>query len=359
MILDDLRTPIVLAPMAGGPSTPELAVAVTAAGGLGFLAAGYLSAGDLADRMVRTRGLLDGVRADGETPPGARAFGVNLFVPGAPTPPEHFAAYLERIGRRYPLGEARFDTDDWDAKLDVLVTDPVAVASFTFGCPAASKVDRLRAVGTEVWVTVTSVAEARIAVEAGADALIAQGAEAGGHRGTFVDRPDDDAADPLSTLALLQLLTAATDVPVVAAGGIATGAGIAAVLAAGAAAAQLGTAFLNCPEAGTAQLHRDALAIDAPTMLTRAFSGRRARGLRNEFILDHPDAPAAYPEIHYATGPLRKQARAAGNADAVNLWAGQTHTLTSALPAAELVRALSAATKDALKLAHSRTIQVC
>ncbi|MBB5912971.1 nitronate monooxygenase [Nocardia transvalensis] len=349
MILDDLRTPIVLAPMAGGPSTPELAVAVSAAGGLGFLAAGYLGAGDTADRIVRTRALL----------PKPAPFGVNLFVPGAPTPPEHFAVYLDRLGREFTLGEARFDTDDWDAKLDVLVTDPVSVVSFTFGCPSAAEVARLHAVGSEVWVTVTSVAEARIAIETGADVLIAQGAEAGGHRGTFVDRAADDAADPLSTLALLQLLTTAVEAPVVAAGGIATGAGIAAALAAGAAAAQLGTAFLNCPEAGTAQLHRDALAIDAPTMLTRAFSGRRARGLRNRFILDHPDAPAAYPEIHYATGPLRKEARAAGNADAVNLWAGQTHGLTRDLPAAELVRALSAETRNALKLALSHTIQDC
>ncbi|WP_024800504.1 nitronate monooxygenase family protein [Nocardia sp. BMG51109] len=350
MILDDLRTPIVLAPMAGGPSTPELAAAVSAAGGLGFLAAGYLSAGDTADRIVRTRVLLGN---------DATPFGVNLFVPGAPTPPERFAGYLERLGRNHPLGDAKFDTDDWDAKLDALVTDPVAVVSFTFGCPAASEVARLHAVGSEAWVTVTSVAEAHIALEEGADALIAQGAEAGGHRATFVDRPDDDAVDPLSTLALVQLLTAATDRPAVAAGGIATGAAVAAVLTAGARAAQLGTAFLNCPEAGTAPLHRDALAIDTPTMLTRAFSGRRARGLRNRFILDHPDAPAAYPEIHYATGPLRKQARADGNADAVNLWAGQTYPLTSADPAGDLVRSLSAGAKDALKSALSRGIQDC
>ncbi|RDI46231.1 nitronate monooxygenase [Nocardia mexicana] len=353
MIIDELRTPIVLAPMAGGPSTPELAAAVSAAGGLGFLAAGYLSAGDTADRIVRTRALLS------ETGANAVPFGVNLFVPSAPTPAERFDRYLEQVGRNFPLGEARFDTDDWEAKLDALVTDPVAVVSFTFGCPSAAEIARLRAVGSEVWVTVTSVGEARIAAEAGADVLIAQGAEAGGHRATFVDRPEDDTADPLSTLALLQLLAGTTDLPVVAAGGIATGAAAAAALVAGAAAVQLGTAFLNCPEAGTAQLHRDALTIDTPTMLTRAFSGRRARGLRNRFILDHPDAPAAYPEIHYATGPLRKQARADGNADAVNLWAGQTHALTGELPAEDLVRTLSADMKSALKLGLSRTIQDC
>ena len=347
MIIDELHTPIVLAPMAGGPSTPELAAAVCGAGGLGFLAAGYLSATDTGNRIAALRDL------------ASAPFGVNLFVPGTPTPPEHFANYLERLGRSFPLGEARFDTDAWDAKLDLLTADPVAVVSCTFGCPAESEIARLHAAGSEVWVTVTSVAEARIAIAAGADALVAQGAEAGGHRGGFTDDPEEDATDPLGTLALVQLLRSAVDEPVIATGGIATGAGIAAVLAAGAAAAQLGTAFLRCPEAGTSALHRDALEIDTPTMLTRAFSGRRARGLRNRFILDNPDAPAAYPEIHYATGPLRARARAGSNPDAVNLWAGQVHTLTAEMPAGDLVRKLSGETKAALQSAFSRPIQSC
>ncbi|MEV5649235.1 nitronate monooxygenase [Nocardia sp. NPDC052254] len=350
MIIDELRTPIVLAPMAGGPSTPELAAAVSNAGGLGFLAAGYLSAADTGNRIAAVRELT-----------GA-PFGVNLFVAGVPTPPERFASYLEHLGRTFPLGEARFDTDAWDEKLDLLTADPVAVVSCTFGCPSEGEIARLHGAGSQVWVTVTSVAEARIAVEAGADALIAQGAEAGGHRGGFTDQPEDDDTDPLGTLALVQLLRSAPDTsaaPIVAAGGIATGAGIAAALAAGAAAAQLGTAFLRCPEAGTSALHRDALEIDTPTMLTRAFSGRRARGLQNRFILDNPGAPAAYPEIHYATGPLRARARADGNPDAVNLWAGQAHTLTTELPAADLVRTLSEEAKAALQSALSRTIQSC
>ncbi|MEU6561448.1 nitronate monooxygenase [Nocardia nova] len=347
MIIDELRTPIVLAPMAGGPSTPELAAAVSNADGLGFLAAGYLSAADTGSRIAAVRAL---------TP---APFGVNLFVAGVPTPPDRFANYLDRLGRIFPLGEARFDTDAWDEKLDLLTADPVPVVSCTFGCPSESEIARLHAAGSEVWVTVTSATEARIAAEAGADALVAQGAEAGGHRGGFTDLPEEDVTDPLTTLALLQVIRAAVSTPVVAAGGIATGAGIAAVLAAGAAAAQLGTAFLRCPEAGTSALHRDALEIDTPTMLTRAFSGRRARGLQNRFILDNPDAPAAYPEIHYATGPLRARARADGNPDAVNLWAGQAHTLTAELPAADLVSTLSEETKAALHSALSRTIQSC
>lgn len=347
VILDNVRTPIVLAPMAGGPSTPELAAAVGEAGGLGFLAAGYLSAADTAARIATLRELT-------ETP-----FGVNLFVPGAPTPPEHFAAYLDRLSRRFPLGEARFDADAWDEKLDLLTAEPVAVVSCTFGCPSEAEIERLHRAGSEVWVTVTSVPEARVAAETGADVLIAQGAEGGGHRGGFADRPEEDVADPLTTLALVQLVHAAVETPVVAAGGIATGAGIAAVLAAGAAAAQLGTAFLRCPEAGTSALHRDALEIETPTMLTRAFSGRRARGLRNQFMLDNPDAPAAYPEIHYATGPLRAEARAADNPDAVNLWAGQAHTLAEAVPAADLVRKLTEEAKAALQSALSRPFPSC
>ncbi|MGQ4619996.1 nitronate monooxygenase [Nocardia sp. R7R-8] len=346
MIIDDLDIPIALAPLAGGPSTPELTAAVAEAGGFGQLAAGYLSAADTAARIAATRAAT------------GKPFGVNLFVPGLPTPAADLADYLAELGAEHQLGDPRFDTDDWDAKLELLLADPVAAVSFTFGCPSAVDIERLHAAGSEVWLTVTSVAEARIAVEAGADVLIAQGAEAGGHRATFTDRPADDATDPLGLLALLQLLTAATDRPIVASGGLTTGAGIAAALAAGAAAAQLGTAFLRCPEAGTSQAHRAALATDTPTMLTRAFTGRRARGLRNRFLLRHTaTAPTGYPEIHYATAPLRAAARAAGNPDQINLWAGQTHELAPELPAGELVAALAADTKAALEKAFSRRIQ--
>lgn len=346
VIIDQLDVPIALAPMAGGPSTPELTAAVTEAGGFAQLAAGYLSAPETAARIAATRAAT------------GKPFGVNLFVPGPPTPAADLADYMNELGAEHELGDPRFDTDDWDTKLDLLVADPVAAVSFTFGCPSPADIDRLHAAGSEVWVTVTSVAEARVAVEAGADVLIAQGAEAGGHRATFTDRPADDATDPLGLLALLQLLTAATDRPLVASGGLATGAGIAAALAAGAAAAQLGTVFLRCPEAGTNQVHRAALTSDTPTMLTRAFTGRRARGLRNRFLVRHTaTAPTGYPEIHYATAPLRAAARAAGNPDEVNLWAGQTHELAPELPAGELVATLAADTKAALEKALSRRIQ--
>ncbi|MFC4377357.1 nitronate monooxygenase [Nocardia halotolerans] len=342
MVIESLRVPIVAAPMAGGPSTPELVVAVSAAGGFGQLAAGYLGTDAVAAQIAATRAAT------------AAPFGVNLFAPGAVADPSVYAAYLAELGVDHQLGTPKHDTDGWADKLDLLVADPVAVVSVTFGCPTAVEVDRLHAVGTQVWVTVTTPAEALIAVDAGADALIAQGAEAGGHRACFLDDPADDPIDPLGLLPLLQLLTATTDRPLIAAGGIATGAAVAGVLAAGARAAQIGTALLGCAEAGTNPVHRGAIGSTEPTMLTRAFTGRRARGIRNRFLEEHTaDAPAAYPEIHYATGPLRAAARAAGNRDEVNLWAGQAHSLSTGQSASELVGDLAADAKAALHKALS------
>jgi nitronate monooxygenase len=325
MVLSPLAHPIVLAPMAGGPSTPELAVAVTEAGGLGFVAAGYRTAEAL-------RGEIDAVRAATDAP-----FGVNLFVPGQSARDlEAVRAYAASLGPG--AGQPRYDDDGWQAKLAVLRDARVAVASFTFGFPSADVAGALHDAGTEVWVTVTSVAEARLARDAGADVLVAQGVEAGGHRASFADGP---RASDLSVLALLRLL-AASDVslPVVATGGIADAAGVAAALAAGASAVQAGTAFLLAPEAGTHPAHRAALGGDRPTALTRAFTGRLARGIVNRFMAEHPDAPVAYPELHHATAPLRAAAREGGDADGFNLWAGQAYSLTVERPAEETVRAL-------------------
>ena len=334
MILDGLDVPIVLAPMAGGPSTPELAAAVTNAGGLGFLAAGYLSADGLAERLRSARALTRG------------PLGVNLFHPGdGPTDPAAFADYLARLrtwagGAGVELGEPRYSDDDWEAKLELLASGPVGVVSFTFGCPPAAIVQRLRDVGSEVWVTVTSPAEAREAQAAGVDVLVAQGSEAGGHRGSFHDRPE---LPVFGMLALLALLRAEVAVPLVASGGIATGEGVAAVLAAGARAAQIGSAFMLSPEAGTTEPHRAALRAGGQTVLTRAFTGRLARGIRNRFIAEHePAAALAYPEVHYVTAPMRAAARQAGDPDLINLWAGEAHELALELPAGEIVARLAA-----------------
>jgi nitronate monooxygenase len=339
MILDRCEIPIVLAPLAGGPSTPELAAAVSNAGGLGFLASGYLSAAELADRRRRLDELT------------SRPFGVNLFVPGPAgdvARVRQFAAEIESdvslAGAR--LGEPRHDDDDWAAKIGYLMDAPADVVSFTFGIPGEDVMAGLRARGTEVWVTVTSPEQARRAAAAGADLLVVQGYEAGGHQGGTRDAPGEETG----LIALLQLITARLATPVVAAGGIATGRAIAAVLCLGARAAALGTAFLDGPEAGTAPVHRSALHDDAPTRLTRAFSGRTARGIENGFLRAHSEsAPAAYPEVHHLTSPMRKAARQAGLADYVNLWAGQAYPLTSTAPAADLVRDLWEQAQEAIR----------
>jgi nitronate monooxygenase len=170
--------------------------------------------------------------------------------------------------------------------------------------------------------------------------LVVQGSEAGGHQGSF---RDDDDGEPVSVLLLLQQVTGVTDRPLVAAGGIATGRAVAAVLAAGASAAQLGTAFLLAPEAGTSEPHRAALRGDGPTRLTRAFTGRRARGIVNRFMREHEAvAPRGYPEVHFLTAPIRAAARSAGDAEAINLWAGQAYPLTRGEPAAAIVERLAA-----------------
>jgi nitronate monooxygenase len=338
-----LRVPIVQAPLAGGASTPALTAAVVEAGAFGFVAAGYKSAYALRDDIRATREL---------TP---APFGVNVFVPGRPTARRRYERYIEALrdeaGRQgVALGEPHFEDDSWEAKLLLLEDDPVAAVSFTFGCPPADVVARLQAVGSTVWVTVTDVEEAQRAAAAGADVLIVQGIEAGGHRASFVDA---EGAGEFGLLALLQLVGAHTDLPLVASGAIASGGALAAVLCAGAQAAQLGTAFMRCPEAGTSRAHRAALAAPAPTRLTRAFTGRQARGIVNRFLSEHSDeAPVAYPEIHHVTAPLRAAGRAADDPDMINLWAGQAHELAQDAPAAEVVAALAAGASKRLEAAR-------
>jgi nitronate monooxygenase len=343
--LTSLKHPIVQAPMGGGPSTPQLAAAVGGAGGLGFLATGYKTADAVRKDVAALRELSDA------------PFGLNLFAPPTPVDDpaavERFGAALAAEAERYgaPLGEPRHDDDDWQAKLAVVRELAVPVVSFTFGCPPTGDVRDLQAAGCAVWVTVTTPEEALTAADVGPDALIVQGTEAGGHRATF----DDTAPGDIGLLALLQLVGAAVDLPLVATGGIATGRGIAAVLAAGASAAALGTAFMLCPEANTAPAHRDAIAAPGDTALTRAFTGRTARGIVNRWLREHDGgAPSAYPDVHHITAKVRAAARSQGDPDGFHLWAGQAHTLAEPVPAAELVRRLAADAREALRRASSR-----
>ncbi|GAB2507440.1 nitronate monooxygenase [Nocardiopsis aegyptia] len=336
MALADLlgERPLVQAPMAGGASTPALATAVAAAGGTGFLAAGYRTAEAVADQ----------VRAVREA--GTSAFGVNVFVPSpavaAPEDLRDLRAALVPESRRHgaALGEPLHDDDAWQAKIDLLCELAVPLVTFTFGCPDAALLDRLRRAGSATMVTVTTVEEARTAVDRGADGLCVQGLEAGGHRASYDPRTGVDR--PL--LDVLPDVVEAVDVPVVATGGLMTGGDVAAVLKAGAHAAQLGTAFLRCPESGAQPAHKAALADPGftETAVTWSFTGRPARGLVNRFVREHPGEHYAYPELHHMTRPLRSAAAAAGDPGGMALWAGQGFRAAEERPAGEVVARLRA-----------------
>jgi len=325
--------PIWVAPMAGGPSTTGLVAAAAQAGAFGFLAGGYKTAAALGAEM-------DALRAAGTSD-----FGVNVFVPGAPAGDaaavSAYVASLRVCGGE--AGKPEWDDDAWAVKIALLLADPPAVVSFTFGCPPPETIARLRRRGALVAITVTSPGEAAQAAAAGADCLIVQGREAGAHSGTFTNDGTADSRPALLDL-LAEVAGADSDLPLVAAGGIADAAGVAAALGTGAAAASVGTAFLRCPESGAHPLHKAALADPrfTATGVTRAFSGRPARALVNRFVLDHPDAPAGYPEINNATRPLRARAAAAGDAGGMSLYAGEGFRAAADRPAAEVVAQLAA-----------------
>jgi nitronate monooxygenase len=331
----DLTARVIVAPMSGGPTTPELAAAATNAGGLGFLAGGYLSADTFADRVVAARKLTPG------------PLGVNLFAPqpsaGTPQMIQRYAAALEPEAERYAvaLGDPHYSDDDWSAKLDVVLDLRPEVVSFTFGLPTALERRRLALAGITMVASVTTVREAELAVDIGADVLAAQGPAAGGHRGTF-DPAAQPATEPLAEL--LSALCTRFSLPVIAAGGLATAGDIEAAMAVGAVAAQLGTAFLLADEAGSSPVHRAALQDPAfsETVVTRAFSGRYARGLRNRFIDEHEaQAPFGYPEVHYLTSPLRAASVRAGDPNATNIWAGTGFRKAKAAPVATIIKQLT------------------
>ena len=337
-LTDLFPLPIVQAPMAGGVSVPQLAAAVSEAGGLGFLAAGYKTADGMYQEIKQLRGATN------------RPFGVNLFMPqpeyADPAAVEVYANQLAGESAWYEtkLGDPDSGRDDgYDAKLAVLLDNPVPIVSFHFGCPTREVLDSLARAGTFTMVTATTVEEAQAVQRAGAGAVTVQGVEAGGHQGTHRDNPETDGAG-IGLLSLIAQVREAVQIPIVAAGGIMRGSQIAAVLAAGATAAQLGTGFLATHESGANALHKQALTnpLFVRTELTRAFSGRPARGLVNRFMREHgPYAPAAYPQIHHLTSGLRKAAAKAGDAQGMALWAGQGHRLARDLPAQQLVEVLA------------------
>ncbi len=338
-LLDLLRRPLVVAPMGGGPSTVELVRAAGDAGALGFLAAGYKTSAAMLDEVAAVRAA------------SAQPFGVNVFAPGvASADVDAIAGYLDSLrtdaeALDTTLGEATWDDDGFDEKISALLVDPPSIVSFTFGCPSAEVITAFQDAGSVVAVTVTGADEALIAEAAGADALCVQGYEAGAHRGCFAS--DTPLGQDRGLLSLIAEVARVTDLPQIAAGGIMGPDQLHSVLRAGAVAAQCGTAFLRCPESGAHPLHKAAL-VDprySTTAHTRSFSGRWARGLVNRFMIDHADAPAAYPELNSATRPLRAAAAMSGDTERMSLWAGRGYRSASDREAGEIVEWLCASTR--------------
>jgi nitronate monooxygenase len=333
-----IELPIVQAPMSGGFTTPELVAAVSNAGGLGCIGAAYLNGEQILEIVRQVRALTD------------RPFAINVFAgpAGAPEPrdPAPMLALLAKVHAELdleppqpPSPAASLDGERMQAVLEA----DVPVFTFTFGVPAEPELARLRKRGTYLIGTATTVVEGERLQAAGVDAMFAQGAEAGGHRGSFAGAFEQSM---VPCLELVKGLAAAVERPVIAAGGIMDGAGIAAALAAGAAAAALGTAFLTCPESGAPVAHKQALlGADADTtVITRVFSGRPARGLRNGFIDQLAGQEAAilpYPLQNAATRPMRNAASRLGRADYLSLWAGTGVARVREMPAAELVATLA------------------
>lgn len=339
--LCDIELPIVQAPMAG-VSTPEMAAAVSNAGALGSIGVGAINAAE-ARRMIAA------FRARSQ-----RSLNVNVFChqPATANPSveaawlEILRPHFERHGAAPPreLKEIYRSFVADDAMLAALLADRPRVVSFHFGLPAAERIQALREAKIVLLASATNLAEARAAERAGVHAVVAQGYEAGGHRGMFDPSADDDC---LGTLPLTRILARELRVPVIAAGGIMDGAGIAAVLRLGAAAALLGTAFIACPESSADAGYREALAGDSAhhTVMTRAISGRPARCLRNRFTALGAAVSAqqipAYPMTYDAGKALHATAKGAGEFGYGAQWAGQGAPLARALPAAELVRVLA------------------
>jgi nitronate monooxygenase len=326
-----VQHPLVLAPMAGGPATPALCAAVCEAGGLGSHAGAYVAPGNLREEIRAIRAAT------------SRPFAVNLFADDGAAADERTLRAAQEATARYraqlglpPPGPPAPSVLLEDG-FPVLLEERVPLFSFTFGIPPREMLDACRKAGILTMGTATTVAEARELEQAGVDFICAQGAEAGGHRGTF-----DRAADPplIGTMALVPQVVDAVRVPVIAAGGIMDGRGFAAALALGASAVSLGTAFLLCPEAGTSAPYRAALrkARDESTVITRAFSGRAARGLANRFTREMSAAPLApFPVQNALTREIRAAAAKAGDFELLSLWAGQGAPLAREVPARELV----------------------
>lgn len=346
-----LDSPVIQAPLAGGGDTPELVAAVCNAGALGFMGAAYLAPSQIREAARKVRALT------------ARPFGINLFAPalasGPPPDPERalrrVAPFFAEVGLPAPSLPAA-DAYSFDEQLEAALDSGASVFSFTFGLLPERATETIKRKGMFLVGTATTVAEAVSLENAGVDAVVAQGSEAGGHRGTFNGESD---AGLIGTMALVPQVADAIKLPVIASGGIMDGRGIVAALALGATGVQMGTAFLLCEESGISEAYRQAIvsAREDQTRVTRAFSGRPARGIVNRFMTevegdDGPGAILPFPLQNRLTRPLRAKAAQEGRAEFLSLWAGQGLRLAHRQSAAELVARLKDQTKTALQSLH-------
>ena len=342
-----IEYPIVLAPMAGAMDA-DLAAEVSAAGGLGSLPCAMLTPATLREQFAKVRARTD------------KPVNFNFFCHNAPVPSnarearwrDRLEPYYRELGIDPAAPVPSSNRAPFDAAFcDVIEELKPQVVSFHFGLPPADLLARVKAVGCCVICSATTAAEAAALERQGVDAVIAQGYEAGGHRGMFLS--DNLAAQP-GTLALVPQVVDAVEVPVIAAGGIADARGIAAAFALGAAGVQMGTAYLRCPESKISPLHRAALksAADDSTVLTNLLTGRPARGIVNRLIREVGPISDVAPEFPLAAGalaPLRAKAEGAGSGDFSPLWCGQAVALGRDLPAGELTMALAAEAQTMLR----------
>lgn len=340
-----LDKPIILAPMAGGPSTPELCAAVSEAGGFGFLATGYLTPELLSKSIATVTSLTK------------KPFGVNIFVPENPrdTDQELWNEYRSRIShyQRIHCGKSTLSSKDllpsqpqWNddfyrEKIDIALNSDAEVLSFTFGYPTEDILSSVHEAGKKAVVNATTPREIDYVLEMDVDAIVLQGKDAGGHRASVLDLGEEGFS--YSTLELLAYARPRTEKTLYAAGGIGTSVDCRIFLSAGAEAVQVGTRFLLAHESGTKSTHKRALLElkDRNTRLTQAFSGRWARTIDNDFSRELSDsAPSLYPEIHYLTATLRKEADREGDMENLNLWAGTQFSYARPASAVEIIEEL-------------------
>ena len=326
--------PIIQAGMAGGTTTPELIAAVSNAGGLGTLGAGYMKADDMKEAIRRIKELTD------------QPFGVNLFIPEESEISEEKVKRANDLLRPYReelhVSEPEVkevSTANFDKQIEVIIQEKIAVCSFTFGVPTLDTVQRLKAKNILVMGTATTVKEAVINEECGVDMVVMQGSEAGGHRGTFSGSFGDSM---IGTMSLVPQAVDHVQIPVIAAGGIMDGRGVLAALTLGAQGVQMGTAFVTAIESGAKSQHIDAIlrSTEDQTVITSVFSGKPARGIQNEFIAKmkpYEDSLPDYPIMNTLTTGIRGEAAKQNRPEWIHLWSGQSPRLSKKQYVADLV----------------------